>query len=132
VEDAVYSCFRRWSQSGAWDAVVDALRVELGYSQGRNALPTAAVIDSQNISKKQGYDSHYRASVARWLSLKSAEPCIAEDKSRLSSGDSSCASCCRCLCLASRFFKESIKCRVSVLGDWLMFTYYAAALLLFV
>jgi putative transposase len=45
----VYSCFRRWSLSGVWDEVVAALRFEVRYSQGRKALPTAAVIDTQSI-----------------------------------------------------------------------------------
>ncbi|WP_106381455.1 IS5 family transposase [Abditibacterium utsteinense] len=45
----VYSCFRRWSLSGAWDEVVAALRVEVRYSQSRKALPTAAVMDTQSV-----------------------------------------------------------------------------------
>lgn len=45
----VYSCIRRWSLSGVWDEVVAALRVEVRYSQGRGALPTAAVIDTQSV-----------------------------------------------------------------------------------
>jgi putative transposase len=45
----VYSCFRRWSQNGVWDQVVDALRVQVRYEQGRKALPTAAVIDTQSV-----------------------------------------------------------------------------------
>lgn len=45
----VYSCFRRWSLSGAWDEVVAALRVEVRYAQGRKALPRAAVMDTQSV-----------------------------------------------------------------------------------
>jgi len=45
----VYSCFRRWSLNGTWDKVVDALRVQVRYEQGRGALPTAAVIDTQTV-----------------------------------------------------------------------------------
>ena len=45
----VYSCFRRWSLSGAWDEVVVALRIDVRYEQGRGALPTAAIIDTQSI-----------------------------------------------------------------------------------
>ncbi len=47
--NSVYSCFRRWSRNGTWDKVVEALRVEVRYAQGRKALPTAAVIDTQSI-----------------------------------------------------------------------------------
>jgi transposase len=52
----VYSCFRRWSLNGVWDEVVLALRVEVRYSQGRGALATAAVIDTQSVrtSEKGG------------------------------------------------------------------------------
>ncbi len=55
----VYSCFRRWSHSGVWDEVVAALRVEVRYSQGRKALPTAAVIDTQSVktSEKGGREA---------------------------------------------------------------------------
>lgn len=45
----VYSCFRRWSHNGVWDQVVEALRVQVRYEQGRKALPTAAVIDTQTV-----------------------------------------------------------------------------------
>jgi len=46
---SVYSCFRRWSRNGTLDQVVEALRVEVRYAQGRQALPTAAVIDTQSV-----------------------------------------------------------------------------------
>lgn len=52
----VYSCFRRWSLSGVWDEVVNSLRVEVRYSQGRKALPTAAVIDSQSVKTTEKGD----------------------------------------------------------------------------
>lgn len=47
--NSVYSCFRRWSRNGTLDQVVEALRVEVRYCQGRKALPTAAVIDTQSV-----------------------------------------------------------------------------------
>lgn len=46
---SVYSCFRRWSRNGTWDKVVEALRVEMRYAQGRTAHPTAAIIDTQSV-----------------------------------------------------------------------------------
>jgi putative transposase len=46
----VYSCFWRWQRSGVWDAVLDELRVEMRYAQGRTAHPRAAIVDSQSVA----------------------------------------------------------------------------------
>jgi hypothetical protein len=32
-----------------WDKVVESLRVEMGYSQGRTLPPSAAIIDTQSV-----------------------------------------------------------------------------------
>ncbi len=42
----VYSCFWRWSRNGVWDQVLDCLRVQVRADQGREPLPTAAVVDT--------------------------------------------------------------------------------------
>jgi len=49
----VYSCFWRWQRGGVWDKVLEALRVEVRYSQGRTATPTAAIVDSQSIKSTE-------------------------------------------------------------------------------
>ena len=49
----VYSCFWRWQRSGAWDGVLDALRIEMRYAQGRSTHPTAASVDSQSIKTSE-------------------------------------------------------------------------------
>lgn len=49
----VYSCFWRWQKSGVWDAVLEALRVEVRYAQGRTAHPTAASVDSQSVKTSE-------------------------------------------------------------------------------
>lgn len=49
----VYSCFWRWHRSGAWDVVLEALRVEVRYAQGRKAHPTAASVDSQSVKSTE-------------------------------------------------------------------------------
>jgi len=49
----VYSCFWRWQKSGAWDVVLDTLRVDVRYEQGRRARPTAASIDSQSVKSTE-------------------------------------------------------------------------------
>ena len=59
----VYDYFRRWRRQGIWDQVVKALRMEVRTKQGRNAEPSAAIIDSQSIKTsavrgpEKGYDS---------------------------------------------------------------------------
>ena len=52
----VYSCFWRWQQSGAWDVVLDTLRVDVRYEQGRKARPTAASVDSQSVKSTEKGD----------------------------------------------------------------------------
>jgi len=49
----VYSCFWRWQQSGAWDVVVDTLRVDMRSAQGRRARPPAASIDSHSVKSTE-------------------------------------------------------------------------------
>ena len=45
----VYSYFRRWRNEGIWDQVLATLRQRMRQQQGRDAEPSAAVIDSQSI-----------------------------------------------------------------------------------
>lgn len=60
----VYDTFRRWVRAGAWQRVNDALRDRLRARCGRNAQPSAAVIDSQSVkgadtvpAASRGYDA---------------------------------------------------------------------------
>jgi putative transposase len=58
----VYSYFRRWQREGVWDRVLEALRMQIRLKEGREAQPSAAVIDSQSIKTsavrgpEKGYD----------------------------------------------------------------------------
>jgi len=45
----VYSYFRRWRTEGIWDQVLATLRQRMRQKQGRDAEPSAAVIDSQSM-----------------------------------------------------------------------------------
>jgi putative transposase len=45
----VYYYFRRWQQAGVWDQILRTLRMQMRQKQGREAEPSAAVIDSQSI-----------------------------------------------------------------------------------
>ncbi len=49
----VYSCFWRWQRSGVWDVVLETLRVEWRYAQGRSAHPTATSVDSQSVKSTE-------------------------------------------------------------------------------
>lgn len=45
----VWSHFRRWRDSGALQAIHDAVREQVRLQQGRNAKPSAAILDSQSV-----------------------------------------------------------------------------------
>src|SRR5712691_3064851 len=59
----VYYYFRRWQREGVWDRVLEALRMQIRLKEGRDAQPSAAVIDSQSIKTsavrgpEKGYDT---------------------------------------------------------------------------
>jgi putative transposase len=58
-----YWYFRRWKQQGIWEQVNAALRRELRVQMGREAEPSAAILDSQSIKTssvrgdERGYDA---------------------------------------------------------------------------
>ncbi|MBO0778478.1 MAG: IS5 family transposase [Ktedonobacteraceae bacterium] len=58
----VYWYFRRWRREGVWDQILDALRRRVRERQGRDAEPSAAIIESQSIKTsavrgpEKGYD----------------------------------------------------------------------------
>jgi putative transposase len=62
----VYDYFREWRRAGIWDQVLQTLRVQVRTKQGRNAEPSAAIIDSQSIKTsavrgpQKGYDAGKR------------------------------------------------------------------------
>jgi transposase len=56
----VYGFFRRWVKSAAWQQPHDALRDLVRLHEGRDPLPTAAVIDSASVrgaDTSRGYDA---------------------------------------------------------------------------
>jgi transposase len=62
--EAVYAFFQRWSQRGLPQRLVDRLRTRLRVKAGRDAQPSAAIVDSQSVkaadtvaASSRGYDN---------------------------------------------------------------------------
>ena len=59
----VYYYFRRWQREGVWEQILKTLRMQVRQKEGRNAEPSAAIIDSQSIKTsavrgpEKGYDT---------------------------------------------------------------------------
>ena len=45
----VYTYFRAWRRDGTWDRIHDALRDRVRAKGGREASPSAAILDSQSV-----------------------------------------------------------------------------------
>ena len=48
-----YHYFRKWQKDGTWNKIHDALRERLREQMGREATPSAAVLDSQSVKTTQ-------------------------------------------------------------------------------
>ena len=62
----VYGYFRRWSQSGVWEQVNQALRKEVRIAAGREEQPSLALIDSQSVEMSQKADATQPSSHGGW------------------------------------------------------------------
>jgi putative transposase len=49
----VYGYFRQWEKQGLWLALNDRLREQVRQAAGREAQPSAAIIDSQSVKTTQ-------------------------------------------------------------------------------
>lgn len=54
--NTTYGYFRTWVQEGTWERIHDALREQVRTREGREATPSAAIIDSQSVktTEKKG------------------------------------------------------------------------------
>ena len=50
----VYHYFRLWRLDGTWERLHEALRAEVRAKDGREASPSAAIIDSQSVKTAEG------------------------------------------------------------------------------
>jgi len=67
----VYQYFWRFRKEGLWQEIHDSLRDELRVREGRDASPSAAVIDSQSVktTEKKGFAVTMRARRSRAASV---------------------------------------------------------------
>jgi len=63
----VYDYFRQWRLDGTWERMNTALREKLRTTLGREAQPSAAIIDSQSVktTEKGGHGATMQASKSR-------------------------------------------------------------------
>lgn len=62
----VYNIFRAFQGQGVWEAIWEELRAALRERQGREASPSAGVIDSQSLKSAEKGDAR-KAKQTQWV-----------------------------------------------------------------
>ena len=63
----VYNIFRKFQKDGAWEAIWSHLRGDLRQKLGRNASPTAAIIDSQTLKAAEKGGAKTGVKQTQWV-----------------------------------------------------------------
>src|ERR1035437_6411139 len=63
----VYNIFRKFQREGVWDQIWAELHMALREHDGREASPTAAVIDSQSLKAAEKGAAKTRAKTTQWV-----------------------------------------------------------------
>src|SRR6188472_1108059 len=79
----VYNIFRKFQRDGVWEAIWAELHMALRERQGREASPTAAVIDSQTLKSAEKGGSRWRRRLRRRQEAERAQAARAGRHRRL-------------------------------------------------
>jgi transposase len=83
----VWAIFARWVRAGVWQRIHDTLRDRTRVRDGRNPLPSAAIIDSQSVQgadtvprSSRGYDAARRPTAANGTSRSTPTDCCSRSR----------------------------------------------------
>jgi putative transposase len=63
----VYNIFRKFQREGVWERMWEALLVALREQSGREASPSAAIIDSQSLKAAEKGDAKAGVKMTQWV-----------------------------------------------------------------